>query len=105
MVLSAKDYGVPQNRPRIFIVLWREDVNITNFVYPSPMKTKLEWEIFWKQMFQNHLRFQINYGKVIREEKVNMSKKEMDLDIACLMKNQNLQAQFPVGITRMEVKF
>ena len=40
MVLSAKDYGVPQNRPRIFIVLWREDVNITNFVYPSPMKTK-----------------------------------------------------------------
>ena len=56
-------------------------------------------------MFQNHLRFQINYGKVIREEKVNMSKKEMDLDIACLMKNQNLQAQFPVGITKMEVKF
>ena len=41
MVLSAKDYGVPQNRPRIFIVLWREDVNITNFVYPSPMKTKI----------------------------------------------------------------
>ena len=22
MVLSAKDYGVPQNRPRIYIVLW-----------------------------------------------------------------------------------
>lgn len=40
MVLSAKDYGVPQNRPRIFIVLWREDVTITNFVYPLPMKIK-----------------------------------------------------------------
>lgn len=35
MVLSAKDYGVPQNRPRIFIVLWREDVNIDEFFYPE----------------------------------------------------------------------
>lgn len=39
------------------------------------------------------------------EKKSEHEKKEMDLDIACLMKNQNLQAQFPVGITRMEVKF
>ena len=43
MVLSAKDYGVPQNRPRIFIVLWRNNINITNFNYPLPdnSKTKL----------------------------------------------------------------
>ncbi|RGG84217.1 DNA cytosine methyltransferase [Coprobacillus sp. AF17-11AC] len=43
MILSAKDYGVPQNRPRIFIVLWRNDINITNFNYPLPdnSKTKL----------------------------------------------------------------
>lgn len=43
MVLSAKDYGVPQNRPRIFIVLWREDVDVNEFFYPEPekMKTRL----------------------------------------------------------------
>lgn len=43
MVLSAKDYGVPQNRPRIFIVLWREDVDVNEFLYPEPekMKTRL----------------------------------------------------------------
>ena len=40
MVLSAKDYGVPQNRPRIYIVLWREDVDIDGFIYPEPDKTK-----------------------------------------------------------------
>ncbi len=40
MVLSAKDYGVPQNRPRIFIVLWREDVSVEDFVYPEIEKTK-----------------------------------------------------------------
>ena len=40
MVLSAKDYGVPQNRPRIYIVLWRKDVDIESFVYPEPEKIK-----------------------------------------------------------------
>jgi DNA (cytosine-5)-methyltransferase 1 len=41
LVLSAKDYGVPQNRPRIYIVLWREDVAIENFLYPIPQKKKV----------------------------------------------------------------
>lgn len=36
MVLSAKDYGVPQNRPRIYIVLWRDDFEIDMFQYPEP---------------------------------------------------------------------
>ena len=36
MVLSAKDYGVPQNRPRIYIVLWRDNLNIEQFNYPQP---------------------------------------------------------------------
>lgn len=40
MVLSAKDYGVPQNRPRIYIVLWRKDLGIDSFEYPEPEKTK-----------------------------------------------------------------
>ena len=43
MVLSAKDYGVPQSRPRIFIVLWRKDVEIPSFFYPQAenVKTKV----------------------------------------------------------------
>ena len=40
MVLSAKDYGVPQNRPRIYIVLWRNDIDVESFVYPEPEKIK-----------------------------------------------------------------
>ena len=40
MVLSAKDYGVPQNRPRIYIVLWRKNANIESFVYPKAEKIK-----------------------------------------------------------------
>lgn len=41
MVLSAKDYGVPQNRPRIYIVLWRKDVKIEKFIYPAPSEDKI----------------------------------------------------------------
>ena len=40
MVLYAKDYGVPQNRPRIYIVLWKNDFNLAEFQYPSPLNKK-----------------------------------------------------------------
>ena len=40
MVLSAKDYGVPQNRPRIYIVLWKNDLSIDEFKYPLPINKK-----------------------------------------------------------------
>lgn len=40
MVLSAKDYGVPQNRPRIYIVLWKNDLSINEFKYPLPLNKK-----------------------------------------------------------------
>lgn len=40
MVLKSVDFGVPQNRQRIYIVLWRKDLNI-NFKYPEPKKNKV----------------------------------------------------------------
>lgn len=35
-VINAKDFGVPQNRERIFIVGFRKDLNIHDFQYPQP---------------------------------------------------------------------
>ncbi len=35
MVLKSRDFGLPQNRQRIYIVLWRKDLDV-NFEYPSP---------------------------------------------------------------------
>lgn len=37
-ILNAKDFGVPQNRERIFIVGFRKDLGITDFQYPEPTK-------------------------------------------------------------------
>lgn len=37
-ILNAKNFGVPQNRERIFIVGFRNDLNISEFEYPKPLK-------------------------------------------------------------------
>lgn len=34
-VLNAKNYGLPQNRERIFIVGFRKDLNLDKFIYPE----------------------------------------------------------------------
>jgi DNA (cytosine-5)-methyltransferase 1 len=40
-IMNAKDFGVPQNRERIFIVGFRADQNIKEFEYPKPLKKKV----------------------------------------------------------------
>ena len=43
-VLNAKDYGVPQNRERVFVVSIRKDVDIKGYKFPEkiPLTRKLE---------------------------------------------------------------
>ncbi len=36
-VLNAADYGVPQSRNRIYMLAFRNDLNITNFQFPQPI--------------------------------------------------------------------
>ncbi len=36
-MINAKDYGIPQNRTRLFIVGFRQDLNINNFKFPNKM--------------------------------------------------------------------
>ena len=40
-VLNAKDYGVPQNRERIFAISIRKDVDDGNFKFPEKQELKL----------------------------------------------------------------
>ncbi len=39
--LNASHYGLPQNRERIFIVCFRQDLLISNFEFPSPTNKKI----------------------------------------------------------------
>ncbi|MBQ9845300.1 MAG: DNA cytosine methyltransferase [Oscillospiraceae bacterium] len=45
-VLNSVDYGVPQKRERIYMICFRNDLNIDNFSYPKPFKLKRHVEDF-----------------------------------------------------------
>lgn len=40
-IINAKDFGVPQNRERIYIVGFRNDLGIESFEYPKPTNKKI----------------------------------------------------------------
>ena len=40
-VLNAKDYGIPQNRERVFIVSIRKDIDTGSFKFPKPFSLEL----------------------------------------------------------------
>lgn len=40
-IVNAKDFGVPQNRERIYIVGFRNDLGIESFEYPKPANKKV----------------------------------------------------------------
>jgi DNA (cytosine-5)-methyltransferase 1 len=42
-IINAKDFGVPQNRERIYIVGFRKDQGVTEFEYPVPLEKKVKF--------------------------------------------------------------
>ncbi|MBY0537457.1 MAG: DNA cytosine methyltransferase [Chitinophagaceae bacterium] len=42
-ILNAKDFGVPQNRERIFIVGFHKDTNVSKFEYPKPLNKTVKF--------------------------------------------------------------
>lgn len=45
-VLNSSDYGIPQNRRRLFVVGIREDIECDNFRYPQPIELKYTMQDF-----------------------------------------------------------
>ncbi len=42
-IINAKNFGVPQNRERIYIVGFNKNTSVTEFDYPEPQKTKVKF--------------------------------------------------------------
>jgi len=65
-IINAKDFGVPQNRERIYIIGFRKDLNITDFKYPKPTiqnvkfadikeKSEVSVKYYLSEQYQNTL--------------------------------------------------
>lgn len=93
-VLNAKDYGIPQNRERVFTISIRKDIDNGSFKFPEKQELKLKLkdmlednvpkEYYWNEQEINKLRTQkiskVKYKwnnevkKYIYNEKIDLTK-------------------------------
>ena len=79
-VLNAKDYGIPQNRERVFTISIRKDIN-KSFVFPEKQELKLklkdmlEDNVDEKYYLSNEIVDKIRYSK-FAQEKSRIQEKE-----------------------------
>jgi len=75
-VLNAKDFGVPQNRERIFIVGFRKDLGIDSFKYPDkPNKAVSINEIIEEEEVSVKYYLSTQYLKTLRAHRERHEKK------------------------------
>ena len=64
-VLNATDYGIPQKRERIYIVCFRNDLNIKNFKFPEPIELIKHLEDLLLEDNQIPQNFYVNRDDII----------------------------------------
>lgn len=75
-VINAKDFGVPQNRERIFIVGFRKDLGVTDFEYPRPTGKRVVFkEVKEKQEVSVKYYLSETYLETLRKHRARHEKK------------------------------
>ena len=75
-VLNSKDYGVPQNRERIYVVAFRDDLNIGEFVFPKGYdKSKTIRDILEDAPIESKYYISDVYLKTLRDHKARHKSK------------------------------
>jgi DNA (cytosine-5)-methyltransferase 1 len=69
-VVNAKDFGVPQNRERIYIVGFRKDLKIDEFKYPKPTGKEVSFaDIKEKKVVPTKYYLSAQYLKTLKEHR------------------------------------
>lgn len=75
-IINAKDFGVPQNRERIYIVGFRKDLNITKFEYPEPTGEKVTFaDVKEETVVPTKFYLSTQYLKTLKEHKARHASK------------------------------
>ena len=68
-LLNASDYGIPQNRRRIFVIGIRDDITCKDFAYPEPIQLKYTMQDFLEDNCAfGHFNYDVNNGNLIVEK-------------------------------------
>ncbi len=75
-IVNAKNFGVPQNRERIYIVGFRKDQAVKNFDYPKPLEKKVSFKDV-KEKFVPPTKFFLStqYLKTLKSHKARHASK------------------------------
>lgn len=78
-ILNAKDYGIPQNRERVFIVSIRKDIDTKCFKFPEPFDLKLRL----KDLLESEVdeKFYISTERTIQLQNDLINKDTLLLDV------------------------
>jgi len=75
-VLNAKDYGLPQNRERVFIVGFHKSTGVTDFEYPKPTREKVSFaDVKEEDVVSAKYYLSTSYLKSLKEHKERHRKK------------------------------
>ena len=89
-VLNAKDYGIPQNRNRIFVVGIRNDIDVPEYNFPKPIELKTTMQDYLIDNVSG--KYYLNrkgVDFVISEKRLKKKYTQIDGDIQlCQKKNQ-----------------
>ena len=68
-ILNASDYGIPQNRRRIFVIGIRDDIECRAFTYPEPIQLKYTMQDFLEDNCAfGHFNYNPSNGELIVEK-------------------------------------
>ena len=61
-IVKASDYGLPQLRPRVFIVGFRDESNLKSFYFPAKMPLKFNMSDVWGGVCSREIGFTLRVG-------------------------------------------
>lgn len=79
-ILNAKDYGVPQNRERVFVVSIRKDVDTHGYTFPEPFKLERRLKDVLEKEVDEKFYLKQDLAKSFVER---LSKREVSNTIRC----------------------
>lgn len=75
-IINAKDFGVPQNRERIFIAGFRKDLGVASFSYPKPLDNKTAFiDIREQSVVPTKYYLSTQYLEMLRQHKAKQQSK------------------------------